>query len=56
MIDKELLTLLVCPQCKGELILDREASELICKADRLAFAIREGIPVMLVDEARRLAE
>ncbi len=54
MIDRELLTILVCPQCKGELVLDREAGELICKADRLAFAIRDGIPVMLVDEARRL--
>ncbi|MBF0161145.1 MAG: Trm112 family protein [Magnetococcales bacterium] len=53
-MDKELLTILVCPQCKGPLVLDREARELICKADRLAFAIREGVPVMLVDEARRL--
>lgn len=54
MIDRELLTILVCPQCKGELVLDREAAELICKKDRLAFAIRDGVPVMLVDEARRL--
>ncbi|MBF0584351.1 MAG: Trm112 family protein [Magnetococcales bacterium] len=53
-MDRELLALLVCPQCKGELVLDRDAAELVCKADRLAFAIREGIPVMLVDEARRL--
>ncbi|MBF0462350.1 MAG: Trm112 family protein [Magnetococcales bacterium] len=53
-MDRELLTILVCPQCKGPLILEREASELVCKKDRLAFAIRDGIPVMLIDEARRL--
>ncbi|MEO5339015.1 MAG: Trm112 family protein [Magnetococcus sp. MYC-9] len=54
MIDRDLLTLLVCPQCKGTLVLEREAGELVCKKDRLAFAIRDGVPVMLIDEARRL--
>lgn len=54
MIDRALLTILVCPQCKGELQLQRDPDELICKNDRLAFPIRDGIPVMLVDEARRV--
>ncbi len=56
MIDKELLTILVCPLCKGTLTLERESNELLCRKDRLAFPIRDGIPVMLVDEARRLEE
>ncbi|MEO5378221.1 MAG: Trm112 family protein [Magnetococcus sp. DMHC-6] len=56
MIDKELLQILVCPQCKGTLEYQREAGELICQQDHLAYPIREGIPVMLIDEARRLEE
>ncbi len=52
MIDKELLEILVCPQCKGTLEYDSKAEELICAVDRLAFAIRDDIPVMLVDDAR----
>ena len=56
MIDKELLEILVCPQCKGPLEFDRKAAELLCHADRLGFPIRDGIPVMLIDEARRLEE
>ena len=55
-MDKRLLDILVCPLCKGPLVFDREAQELICKADRLAYPIRDDIPVMLADEARRLAE
>jgi len=54
-MDAKLLEILVCPLCKGPLIHDREARELICKADRLAFPIRDGIPVMLDGEARPLA-
>ena len=54
MIDKELLAILVCPQCKGELVLQRKPDELICEKDHLAFPIRDGIPVMLIDEARRI--
>ncbi len=54
MIDKALLTILVCPQCKGELVLQRQSDELICEKDHLAFPIRDGIPVMLVDEARKI--
>lgn len=54
-MDANLLDILVCPICKGPLVHDKSASELICKADRLAFPIRDDIPVMLVDEARELA-
>ncbi|MBF0379484.1 MAG: Trm112 family protein [Magnetococcales bacterium] len=53
-MDKELLEILVCPQCKGSLEYDSQASELICQVDRLAFAIRDDIPVMLVDDAREI--
>ncbi len=55
-MDPKLLEILVCPLCKGPLVYHQEARELICKPDRLAFPIRDGIPVMLVDEARRLEE
>ncbi len=54
-MDKKLLEILVCPLCKGKLVYDKAAQELICKADRLAFPINDGIPVMLEDEARPLA-
>lgn len=53
-MDKKLLEILVCPLCKGKLVYDRNAGELVCRADRLAFPVRDGIPVMLEDEARRL--
>ncbi|MBM4180864.1 MAG: Trm112 family protein [Betaproteobacteria bacterium] len=55
-MDPKLLEILVCPVCKGPLVYHKEARELICKADRLAFPIRDGIPVMLEEEARRLQE
>ncbi len=55
-MDKKLLEILVCPLCKGPLVYQKSAGELICKADRLAFPIRDDIPVMLEDEARRLAD
>jgi uncharacterized protein YbaR (Trm112 family) len=55
-MDKRLLDILVCPLCKGPLKYDKARSELICKADRLAYPIRDDIPVMLEDEARRLEE
>lgn len=54
-MDKKLLDILACPVCKGPLIYDREQQELICKADRLAYPIRDDIPVMLEEEARQLA-
>ena len=53
-MDKKLLEILVCPLCKGPLKYDRKAAELICKVDKLAFPIRDDIPVMLESEARRL--
>lgn len=56
MIDKELLSILVCPQCKGSLRHDEQASELVCEREKLAYPIRDGIPVMLVDEARSLPD
>jgi uncharacterized protein YbaR (Trm112 family) len=55
MIDKKLLDILACPICKSSLIYDKANQELICKPDRLAFPIRDGIPVMLEDEARVLS-
>ena len=54
-MDKRLLVILVCPLCKSTLHLDSHKQELICKADRLAYPIRNDIPVMLVDEARSLS-
>jgi uncharacterized protein YbaR (Trm112 family) len=53
-MDKKLLDILACPVCKGPLVYREEAGELICKADRLAYPIRDDIPVMLEEEARRL--
>lgn len=55
-MDKRLLELLVCPICKGPLrsFGSGNAQELVCRPDRLAYAVREGIPVMLPDEARVL--
>ena len=53
-MDKKLLDILACPICKGPLVYRKDENELICKVDRLAFPIREGIPVMLEDEARQL--
>ena len=49
------MDILVCPICKSSLVYKREEQELICKADRLAYPIRDEIPVMLEDEARRLS-
>ena len=53
-MDPKLLEILVCPVTKGPLVYDREKQELISKSARLAYPIRDGIPVMLEDEARRL--
>ena len=54
-MDKKLLDILACPICKSSLIYKQEAEELLCKADRLAFPVRDGIPVMLEVEARELS-
>jgi len=53
-VDKKRLDILVCPICKGPLYHAKEAGELICRADRLAFPIRDDIPIMLEEEARAL--
>ena len=55
-MDARLLEILVCPICKGPLRYDRAHEELICQADKLAYPIRDSIPVMLVDEARQTVE
>ncbi|MDF1764672.1 MAG: Trm112 family protein [Oleibacter sp.] len=55
-MDKQLLSMLICPQCKGKLKYDRETAELLCTFDGLAYPIRDGIPVMLDNEARRMSE
>jgi uncharacterized protein YbaR (Trm112 family) len=53
-MDPRLLDILVCPLCKGALDFHKDAQELVCKADALAYPIREGIPVMLESEARKV--
>ncbi len=50
-ISKELLEVLACPKCKGDLVLNEQGDGLICNACRLVFPIREDIPIMLIDEA-----
>ncbi|MBU1698632.1 MAG: Trm112 family protein [Candidatus Eisenbacteria bacterium] len=54
MLSKELLDILVCPKCKGELEYKRSDDQLICHACRLIYAVREDIPIMLIDEAQPL--
>ncbi len=54
-MDKRLLDILACPVCKGPIVHLREEAVLVCRADRLAFPIKDGIPVMLEEEARTLA-
>lgn len=53
-MDPKLLDILACPLCKGPLVMNKDKSELWCRADGLAFPIRDGIPVMLETEARSL--
>jgi uncharacterized protein YbaR (Trm112 family) len=55
-IDPRLLEILVCPETKGPLVYDRERNELLSKKARLAYPIRDGVPIMLVDEARSLTD
>ena len=51
-MDKQLFDILVCPLCKGPLQYDKAAQELICNGDRLAYPIRDGIPIMWAEDAR----
>ncbi len=53
-MDARLLEVLVCPSCKGPLEYNKKAQELICRPDKLAYPIRDGIPIMWIDEARSL--
>ncbi len=53
-MDNKLLDILACPVCKGKLHYNKKQQELICKIDRLAYPIKEDIPVMLEEEARQL--
>jgi uncharacterized protein YbaR (Trm112 family) len=50
-LKKELLDILVCPKCRGELRYEEQAARLVCEACRLAYVVRDDIPIMLVDEA-----
>ena len=54
-MDSRLLEILACPICKGPVVHRRDAHVLVCRADRLAFPVRDGIPVMIEEEARQLA-
>jgi len=56
MITEEFLEILACPKCKGPVELTASADGLICKSCRLLYEIREGIPVMLIDEAKKLED
>jgi uncharacterized protein YbaR (Trm112 family) len=53
-IKKELLEILACPKCKGDIYLNNEGDKLICDKCRLMYEIREDIPIMLIDEAKPL--
>ncbi len=53
-MDHRLLEIVACPICKGKLVYDKSNQELICKIDRLAYPIKDGIPVMLESEARHM--
>lgn len=55
-ISPKLLDILVCPKTKGPLVYDREKSELISKKAKLAYPIRDNIPIMLIDEAREITD
>ena len=54
-MDHRLLEIVACPSCKGKLNYDKENNELVCKFDRLAYPIRDDIPVLLTTEARSLS-
>lgn len=55
MLDPKLLDILVCPKCKGPLRLEETPPSLVCDRDELRYAIRDGIPILLIDEAESLA-
>ena len=53
-VDPKLLEILVCPLCKGKLLYRKDKDELLCKVDRLGYPVKDGIPVMLEEDARRV--
>ncbi len=55
-MNTDLLEILVCPLCKAPVRYDKEKQELVCRPDRLAYPIRDGIPIMWADQARELME
>lgn len=55
-VDPKLLEMLVCPQTRGPLVYDRQKSELLSKKAMLAYPIRDGVPIMLIDEARTISD
>ena len=55
MLDKKLLSILVCPLCKGSLIYNKTSQELICLGDALAYPIKDDVPVMLSNKARQIS-
>lgn len=55
-MDYKLLDILACPICKGKLLFKQDSKELICKFDKLAYPIIDGIPIMLEDRARTLSQ
>ncbi|MBE0597886.1 MAG: Trm112 family protein [Desulfuromonadales bacterium] len=55
-ISRELLEILACPKCKGEVVLRADGAAILCHACQLAYPIRDDIPVMLIDEAEKIGE
>jgi len=53
--DKQLLSILACPVCKGQLVLTKDPESLVCRFDRLRFPIKEGIPVLIEEQAEDLS-
>jgi uncharacterized protein YbaR (Trm112 family) len=53
-ISQQLLEILVCPKCQGQLQYDEANQELVCQQSQLAYSIKDGIPIMLIEEARNL--
>ena len=56
MMDKKQIEMMACPECQGKLEYSKDSKELICETCSLAFPVRDGIPVMLIEEARSIAE
>lgn len=56
MLKKELIEILACPKCKGEVEMDKEEKTILCRNCQLAYEIRDGIPIMLIDEAKPITD